>query len=170
MRCDKNALLLFWSGELTAGEAREMRNHLDQCDECRAELAELGEWALGFRSEPVEQAPRDFVSTAMEQTGKPSVLRPSFLRKPSAFLPFAGSLAAAAAVLLVLYAPWDQGPVPEGRMNSPLVTYASMKKRLNGVPALGAKRKHISGRRSFPVRTGKLVAKIRMAKRAIDSL
>ena len=171
MHCNETQLTLYWSGELPADEAATVEAHLKVCEACRTELAELNGLQNAMADLPQENAPRDFVAAASAKANRPPLRLGDFIRKPSLACPLFGSLAAAAALLLILAGPWNQ-PAGQTLASSPMVTedlgaqaYAKAKQTIQQTTT-----RMTTARRSnanFRVRTGTLVKRIQMSKRTL---
>lgn len=170
MNCNKDNLLLLWSGELSEQESREVLAHLAQCPECLKEYMELLELETEMGNDDVETAPQDFVALASEQVDRKVLPISDFLRKPMVMYPSLGGLAAAAALLLVFFGPWTTNVEQGGATLVPtprLATYSNLKAARGRRPIAP---KNFSYTSSFQVRTGKLASRIRMAKRSIGTI
>ena len=66
MKHPHTKLLLYASDELNEREQSAIEKHLDLCEPCRAELAELDELGQDIRSLAKTPAPRDFFSAALQ--------------------------------------------------------------------------------------------------------
>lgn len=107
-----NALL---DGRLSEEEAGAVREHLGECDECQALYQRLGSAHRVLRSVPAPAVPIGLLSRiqADARAEMERMAAPSIWRRWSA--PLAG-VAAAAAVLLAVFTPWQalhRDPAPE---------------------------------------------------------
>ncbi|MBD3292343.1 MAG: hypothetical protein GF393_05430, partial [Armatimonadia bacterium] len=98
-----NALL---DGRLTGEEAREVREHLETCDECRARYESLAAAHGLLRAMPEPRVPdgllariKSDAAAEMARQAAPSIWQR--WRAPMA------AVAAAAAVLLAVFTPWQ---------------------------------------------------------------
>lgn len=167
MNCDNTILTLYWSGELSEAEARQVEEHLADCETCRRELAELRELDSMVQELEPEQAPRDFVSDVMGQTVPRRSRVIEFLRRPAVSYPAFGAVAMAAAILLVVMGPWF-GSSPVTRVSS-VIMHQSAHTLYSKVTT--ANRQHSFKRRTsnFRARTGQLAKKIQLTKRLSTS-
>lgn len=168
MHCDKDKLLLFWSGELAESDMQDMRLHLMECQDCRREYNELQCLSESFDTFEEKTAPQDFVGEASRRTmGGNNTLSTTF-RKPGVRYPALASLAVAAAIMVAALGPW-MGSGPETRKpgiaQPSLASYATLKKMTDS--RLATANKRYFKKNSFRVRTGKLAARVRLAKQVI---
>lgn len=139
--CSSDLMLDRWlSGELTASEQRAAEAHLQGCASCRARRAELQAAHRDFAREAPPLAALGRVGLAPGYSQPVASEAPSWLRaglRPSTFW-FAGAaaLAAAAALVLVVGAPWraserasDEAPGLDTRTKGGLARFGWMVRR-----------------------------------------
>lgn len=68
----RNALLLYWSGELSGEEAKEIEDKLEHSIECQNYLAELAELDVHFDNESFDAVGNDAVADVIEQYSQQS--------------------------------------------------------------------------------------------------
>ena len=94
-------LSAYLDGELSPTDAVALESHLDSCDSCREEMAQISFFASALAELPGVDAPRSFALTP-EHVAQPAA-QPQAMRSVNSGLRMAGSvLAAALAVVLVL--------------------------------------------------------------------
>lgn len=172
MNCDKDKLLLFWAEELSEDEMDSVRMHLLKCPECRNEFIEMQELSRNFSHTLDEPAPRDFVAEAARKTRGGRVLFLEAFKKPLVLFPSLGGLAAAAAVMFVLYSPWTpMAPTVHDKSvtisESPLVAFITAKKHMMNRRLL-SNRHRFTGKGSLQARAVELKAKVKLAKRNMN--
>ena len=96
-RC-QDSLSAFLDGELTTRELSRVRNHLEECSACRADLESLGRTVSLLRAAPVVRPPRSFVLPAAEGAKRKQMVR---RRLSYAYLQGATAVATVLLVLVV---------------------------------------------------------------------
>lgn len=102
MKCDiiENKLIDYLYGELTGEEQQSVKQHIDNCEDCRKELASLKQSRNLLNKLPVEPPPLPLTGFAEQPVREPS-LRERLLQLFPHSLP--GKLALAVASFLILF-------------------------------------------------------------------